>query len=243
MMDQSSVQGKGPAEPRFRLLLGPGSLPSELGRAALAEAYVWPDGTTVRANMIASLDGAVTGFNGRSGTLSDAADRAVFDTLRASCDAIVVGAGTARTEHYGPPAPGRLLVVVSRSGQLPDRLRAASDGVVLVIPESSAASVPPSLAADQVWVLGGADVPPAAVLERLRARGRSRILHEGGPRLLSQWLAAGCVDEFCLTRAARLLGGGPGLLPRPVGDLRVRLQLLLESGGTLLGRWRVVHRD
>lgn len=232
-----------PSAPEFRTLIGPSTLPGLLDRAGLVEAYAWPDSLTVRANMIASLDGSVTGPNGRSGTLGDAADRAVFDTLRSGCDAIVVGAGTARAENYGPPGPGRLLVVVSRSGQLPDRLLADSTGVVLALPESAAASAPCSLPKDRVWALAGVQISPMDVLARLRGDGRRRILHEGGPRLLAQWLEAGCVDELCLTRAARLLGGGPGLLPSPVGDLRARLQLLLESGGTLLGRWHVVRDD
>lgn len=242
-MNEPALPDAVPAEPEFRTLVGPGGLARVLDRAGLVEAYAWPDGLTVRANMIASLDGAVTGPNGRSGSLGDAADRAVFQTLRAGCDAIVVGAGTARAENYGPPGPGRLLVIVSRSGHLPDRLVADSAGVVLAIPKDGATAVAQSLRRDQIWTFAGPEISPADVLARLRHEGRRRILHEGGPRLLAQWLAAGCIDELCLTRVARLLGGGPGLVPSPVGDLRTRLQLLLESGGTLLGRWQIGRDD
>src|SRR5262249_42938391 len=54
----------------------------------------------------ASLDGAAT-VRGRTGGLSGEADRQVFAMLRALADVIVVGAGTARVEGYGPVRPGR----------------------------------------------------------------------------------------------------------------------------------------
>src|SRR5262249_56336246 len=56
--------------------------------------------------MVASLDGAAT-VRGRTGGLSGEADRQVFAMLRALADVIVVGAGTARVEGYGPVRPGR----------------------------------------------------------------------------------------------------------------------------------------
>src|SRR2546429_257573 len=56
--------------------------------------------------MVASLDGAAT-VRGRTGGLSGGADRQVFALLRALADVIVVGAGTARTEGYGPVPPGK----------------------------------------------------------------------------------------------------------------------------------------
>ena len=47
--------------------------------------------------------------------------------LRALCDAIVVGAGTARDEGYGPAA--KPLVLVSRRGEVPEKLRDARAGI------------------------------------------------------------------------------------------------------------------
>ncbi len=55
----------------------------------------------VRLNMISTLDGATT-FAGRSGGLGGPADRLVFAVLRSLSDVVLVGAGTARAEHYGP---------------------------------------------------------------------------------------------------------------------------------------------
>ncbi len=58
--------------------------------------------------MITSLDGSVTGSDGLSGSLNDAADHAVFATLRSLSDVILMGAGgTVRAEHYGGSPTGR----------------------------------------------------------------------------------------------------------------------------------------
>jgi riboflavin biosynthesis pyrimidine reductase len=61
-----------------------------------------PDRPWLLTNMIASSDGAIT-VEGRSGSLGTEADKAVFSTLRSLADVVLVGAGTARTEGYGPP--------------------------------------------------------------------------------------------------------------------------------------------
>ena len=77
-----------------------GDLPEARGRPA------------VRLNMIASVDGATT-VGGVSGGLGGPADKRVFSVLRALADAVLVAAGTARAEAYGPSPV--LIAVVSRS--------------------------------------------------------------------------------------------------------------------------------
>jgi len=50
-------------------------------------------------------------------------------------------------------------------------------------------------------------VPPTAVIEVLqREFGVELLLHEGGPRLLGSFLAAGCLDELFLTVAPQVAG-------------------------------------
>src|SRR5436189_936743 len=72
----------------------------------LEAAYAAPTDTIpaspfVRVNMISSFDGAIA-VGGRSGLLGGPADRRVFRVLRSLADVILVGAGTARAEGYGP---------------------------------------------------------------------------------------------------------------------------------------------
>ncbi|MBF6087868.1 pyrimidine reductase family protein [Nocardia cyriacigeorgica] len=70
----------------------------------LFRLYGYPTGLDrpwVRANFVSSIDGAVTS-DGRSAGLGTDADRTVFFALRELADVVLVGAGTARTENYGP---------------------------------------------------------------------------------------------------------------------------------------------
>src|SRR5512132_4675360 len=56
----------------------------------------------VLGNMIATVDGAATDPTGRSAGLGGPADRQVFSVIRAVADIVLAGAGTVRTERYGP---------------------------------------------------------------------------------------------------------------------------------------------
>ncbi|MDF1604969.1 dihydrofolate reductase family protein [Nocardioides sp. YIM 152315] len=194
----------------MRVLVGPDT-------DDLAELYAAPgDRPWLRVNMVSTVDGAATGDSGRSGSINNAADKRVFDHLRATADVIVVGAGTARTEGYGPA--DRPIVVVSRRDEVPEGLRGAPPGSVLVEP------------------LGDA----AGFRRRLVDRGWTRILCEGGPSLLHDLLRGGVVDELCTTTVPRLVGGpGPRIVAGPALDVPLRLHTLLEVDGTLLARWLV----
>ncbi|WP_460835514.1 dihydrofolate reductase family protein [Nocardioides hungaricus] len=219
----------------MRVLVGPGGAdPEDLGTLYAAPADPW-----LRVNMVGTVDGAATGESGRSGSISDAADRAVFAHLRATADAIVVGAGTARAEGYG--VAGVPLVVVSRRGEVPERLRGAPPGAVLLATYAAAERLDEArdlLGADHVLVLGSHRVDLAGLRRSLVDRGRTRLLAEGGPHLLRDLLAAGVVDELCTTTVPRLIAGThPRITAGPPLDVPLRLHTLLERDGTLLARW------
>jgi riboflavin biosynthesis pyrimidine reductase len=55
-------------------------------------------------NMVSTADGRAT-LKGRSGSISGAADRALFHGLQRAVDGVLVGAGTVRTERYGRIIP------------------------------------------------------------------------------------------------------------------------------------------
>jgi RibD domain-containing protein len=67
--------------------------------SGLVELYPRNPGPTMRANFIASVDGAVT-VDGLSGGLHGPGDKEIFDSLRMVCDALIVGAGTIKAEKY-----------------------------------------------------------------------------------------------------------------------------------------------
>jgi riboflavin biosynthesis pyrimidine reductase len=207
----------------------------------LAELYRPPSLPWLRVNMVSTLDGAANGDSGKSGSINNEADKRIFHALRQHADAIVVGAGTARTERYRvAPVP---LVVVSHRGLVPQQLHDAPTGKVLLVTcadSTGLADARAVLGDEQVLVCGQGQVDLAAMKAALVERGFRDLLSEGGPHLLRDLLAEGVADELCLTWVPRVIGGvHPRILEGAPVDLSMRLVLLLEEQGTLIGRWLV----
>jgi riboflavin-specific deaminase-like protein len=219
-------------------------------------------------NMVATVDGRAT-LGGRSGPISDRADRALFHGLRAAVDAVLVGAGTVRAERYGRiiADPDRRELRRRRGlGEEPlacivsGRLALDEDIPLLAEPEarvviltSSPASMPAS-AAQIEYVRSARDgrLDLRAGLIELRERfGVERVLCEGGPHLCAQLLAAGLVDELFLTVAPKLAGGEPAggealrILAGGELDPALELELLavLREGSSLFLRYCVSARE
>jgi len=219
-----------------RTLIGPES-------DDLAELYAPPSLPWLRVNMVSTLDGAANGDSGKSGSINNEADKRVFHALRDQADAIVVGAGTARTERYRVAAVP--LVVVSHRGLVPEQLKDAPPGKVLLVTCADSPGLDgcrSTLGTDQVIVVGQSQVDLVAMKAELVDRGFGNLLSEGGPHLLRDLLAAGVVDELDLTWVPRLIGGvHPRILEGASVDHEMRLALLVEDEGTLIGRWLVEH--
>ncbi len=202
--------------------------PSPLDDEAVLAAYAVPDRPFMRVNFVTSADGAVT-VDGRAGKLGGPADKRVFDLLRVPCDAVMVGAGTLRIEGYGP------MVVDERHRELrrarrrtPQPALVAVSGMLDLDPAHPMFTQAPV----RPWVLTREDAPQdrrAALAEvaevvmcgrsvvdleyglaRLAEAGIRQVVCEGGPHLFGTELAAGVLDELCLTVAPRLAGAGAG---------------------------------
>jgi riboflavin biosynthesis pyrimidine reductase len=93
----------------------------------------------------------------------------------------------------------------------------------------------------EVVTAGDERVDPVRAVAALRERGLGRVLVEGGPALNADWLAAGVVDELCLTLAPALVGEHG---PRLAGPLSARVDLaltgLLVDGSEVLLRYAVL---
>ena len=215
----------------------------------------------VAMSMVTSLDGA-TAVGGRSGPLGGEPDRAVFRAVRAIADVVLVAAGTARTERYGPvrlseaaaaarddagrpPGPPRLVVV---SGSLDLDLSRAAEGPVRPLVLTTEDADPSRRAAleelAEVRAYGHGSVALAAALADLRADGVGVVVCEGGPSLNASLVEADLVDEWCLTVAPNVVGGDSRRVVHgapELGDAARPLDLvsLLEEDGVLLGRWIV----
>jgi riboflavin biosynthesis pyrimidine reductase len=197
----------------------------------------------VIANFVSTLDGVVSyEIKGQAGgstiSGSDTADGFIMGLLRASADAIIVGAGTihdASSESLWIPEytyPGAkqlfkeyrinvlhqpeypLLVVVSGSGRLEleraiFRTPGLRTAVITTLAgrdalERAGATKLSSIQIHAQDAKGGI-IAPMAMLRLLYAQlGVRRLLHEGGPALFGQFLAAEAVDEFFLTLSPQI---------------------------------------
>ncbi|MFE6591549.1 pyrimidine reductase family protein [Streptomyces sp. NPDC057781] len=257
-----------PVTPVTDQTAGPGSggTDREWSLAELAAAYAYPEqdgrpGAWLRANMVSTLDGAAQ-HDGRSQPISSAADMRVFGTLRALADVVVAGAETVRQEGYRPArsraefaelrraagqSPAPAIAVVSASLELDFSLPLFTSPLVPTLVLTGAAAAPDRIAAAEkagarVVIAGdGVGVDPARAVDALVALGHTRLLTEGGPRLLGQFVTAGVLDELCLTVSpmltagdAQRIAGGPSVeAPR-----RFALASLLEEEGFLFTRYR-----
>jgi riboflavin biosynthesis pyrimidine reductase len=215
----------------MRTLLGP--------EGDLREVYAAPETPWLRVNMVSTIDGAATGESGLTASINNEPDQRVFRLLRELADCVVVGAGTARTEGYPPlDVP---LVVVSRSGRVPEALRDAERGRVLLATCSHAPGLDEAraiLGEAHVLVLGSHRVDLAQLKQELVDRGFREILCEGGPHLLRDLLDQGVADEVACTFVPRLVSGSHRrITDGPPVDVSLRLHTIVEEDGTLLGRW------
>jgi riboflavin biosynthesis pyrimidine reductase len=192
----------------------------------------------VRANFIASVDGAISA-GGLSRGLQTKGDNRVFAALRDLADVVLVGSGTARAEGYAPieisPARTQLRTDRGLAGKLPTAVVSGSlrldpsaplyqDPTTIVLTTSRAdASIRAAMNA-QLLDCGDDDVDLHEVVRALRDQGLTRVLCEGGPTLLASMAGVGALDELCLSIAPLLAGPGSGRLtagsawdgPRPL---------------------------
>jgi riboflavin biosynthesis pyrimidine reductase len=219
-------------------------LPSPAAPITIAEAYdverrPWPDRPWIGLCMVTSLDGSVS-VDGTSGGLGNANDLEVLLTLRDLADIVLVGAGTARGEGYGPPrTPGKRIGVVTNSGRVDlDTDLFTSGSGFLIAPQSA------DIDESRVQVIRSGDdrVDLAAGVARLHEVLASvrYVQAEGGPSLNGALLTADLIDELDLTVSPRLVGGnGPRLTTGALETERSfeLAHLLADDDGFVFSRW------
>jgi riboflavin-specific deaminase-like protein len=224
-----------------------------------ADERVGPTGRPwVMTNMVATVDGAAS-IEGVSGGIGGPADAAVFGALRAVPDVILVGAGTVRAEGYGParttaerqrrreargqePYPHIAVVTGQLDLDLNSSLFTDSPNRPMVVTTSRSSSERRDEVARvaDVVVAGDEHVDLARALSTLAGLGVKVVLCEGGPNLNGQLVAAGLLDEVCVTIAPLLAGSDASRImhgPTPTQPEHLRLTRILEQDGTLLLRY------
>ncbi len=171
-----------------------------------------------------SVDGWITRHGEPGDAFASEADKVHFRAEIRACDACVMGAAT---------------YAISKDRMSPKTFPALRRVIWTRRPEARAAEVLPG-------VLEFTAEPPAETVARLRADGRRRCALLGGGRVNAAWLAAGLVDELCLTVESRLFGSGTPLAAAeapggPGGLLDLSLDLIearvLATGGPVLLRY------
>jgi 5-amino-6-(5-phosphoribosylamino)uracil reductase len=220
--------------------------------------------TVLSASM--SIDGYLDAGSGERLVLSNPDDLERVDAVRASCDAILVGAATVRNDDprlqvrssalragrvaRGATASPTRVTLTARADLDPGASFFApgtSDALVYCRRETSR-TARERLGGVATVVDGGEPVDLGWVVEDLHRRGVRRLMVEGGGSVHTQFLSGGLADELHLVvapffvgdgRAARFVGNGA--FPwRP--DRRATLADVTQIGDVALLRYALSPR-
>ena len=212
----------------------------------------------VTLKLATSLDGRIATASGESRWITGPAARRLVHAMRASHDAVLVGAGTARADD--PALTVRDLGAVRQ----PVRVVLAKD---LDLPREGRLAT--GEGAGPLWLLHGPGVPetarsfwsgrgaemievssddagrpkPDAALAALGDRGLTRVFCEGGGGLAASLLKADLVDRLAVFGAGLVLGGdglpatGPLGLNRLAEARRFDLVDVREVGADVVHQW------
>jgi len=187
----------------------------------------------VIAKWAMTLDGRLAAADGSSRWISSEESRRRVHEVRRISDAVLVGSGTAVADepsltvrHVEPlPERGQPTRVIMDSGLAIDAAREPARSaaeVPVIVYTSEDALAGRGNRADALRRAGcdlvavprvEAGLSPEAVVQDLGRRGMSRILVEGGARILGSFFAAGLVDRVMIFMAPRLLGSADALGP------------------------------
>ncbi len=210
-----------------------------------------------------SLDGHIDDATEARLFLSNDEDFDRVDEVRAASDAILVGAETIRRDNPRllvrsqqrrdarvaaghPPSPAK--VTLTCSGRLDPAASfftaTIGDAPRLVYCPTSAVATATKAVGDLATIVNaGPELELPVLLADLRSRGISRLMVEGGTRVLTQFLTAGLADELHLVvtpffvgqpEAPRFVDGGTFAWN---SDHRMRLVEVRQMGDAVLLRY------
>ncbi|MGC4861650.1 RibD family protein [Micromonospora sp. DT68] len=213
-----------------------------------------------------SIDGYIDDASEQRLLLSNDDDLDRVDAVRASCDAILVGAATVRRDDprllvrsaarraervaRGRPASPTKVTLTARGDLDPTaRFFTAGDSARLVYcATGSVEKARERLGRLATVVDANEPVDPAWILADLADRGVRRLMVEGGGTVHAQFLTAGLADELHLVVAPFFVGDGRA--PRFVGEgrfpwhpgRRARLAETRQIGDVVLLRYALSDR-
>ncbi len=210
--------------------------------------------------LAASLDGRIATDTGESRWITGPRARAEVHLMRAQADAVLVGAGTVRSDdprldvrHGGVAGANPVRVVVSGALSLPrdgNLARTAAEIPLWLCHDPEAGddrrAAWRELGAELIEIPFQADgqLDLSAMMRRLGDRGITRVLCEGGGRLAAALVSDELVDEVVSYTAGLVLGSEaiPAVGPLDVDALplapRFRLVDVASVGPDVRSRWQ-----
>ena len=167
-----------------------------------------------------SLDGRIALPNGCSKWITNEKARSTVHSLRAKCDAVIVGGGTVRVDNPLLTSRGKidhepLRVVFSRSLDLPKSANLWDTKIAQTLiaygPEADKSFLSFLPEGPEKLPLQSND--PNELLVALAQKGCNRILWECGPELATSAVKENCVQELVVFIAPKLLGGESSMNP------------------------------
>lgn len=183
-----------------------------------------------------SIDGFIDTAADERLLLSNETDFDRVDAVRASCDAILVGAATVRNDNPRllvrsperrsarvarglPPSPTKVTVTCrAKLDEQASFFTAGESEKLVYCASETVAEARERLGAVATVVDGGQPVDMTRLSEDLHGRGVNRLMVEGGGMVHTQFLTAGLADELQLVVAPFFVGDATA--PRFVGDGR-----------------------
>lgn len=219
----------------------------------------------VLLSVASSVDGFIDDATDTRLRLSNDEDFDRVDAVRATVDAILVGANTIRRDDprllvrsearraervARGLRPNPVKVTVTASGDVDPSGKFFTNGETpKIVYASSAATANLTRALDGVAevVDAGDPIELTKVLSDLRARGVGRLMVEGGTTMHTQFLTLGLADEVQLVVAPFFVGDpkaprfvGPGVFPQNSG-CRMELAEVRQIGDCALLRYLVAR--
>jgi 3,4-dihydroxy 2-butanone 4-phosphate synthase/GTP cyclohydrolase II len=197
-----------------------------------------------------TVDGRIATRLGDARWISSEAERRISHGLRAACDAVLVGVGTAIVDDPQltvrmVPGSSPLRVVLDSTLRLPPTARLLDNqaGTIVITTEHSSEERRSALRARAVGVhvvdAGPRGVDLASALRALRELGVASLLVEGGGRVITSFFAEKLVDRLVLGIAPTIMGTGIDAVgdldvARVAESIRLTNRSVHEAGGDLL---------
>lgn len=170
----------------------------------------------VTVKLATSLDGKIALANGESRWITGPEARRYAHLLRAQHDAIMVGAGTVKADDPeltcrlpGMEAKNPVRVIMDSRTQLPANCKlftTANQTPTWVVTRKQQGDFPDSVKALTAQQENAGYINAATALSLLAAQGITRLLVEGGSKLVTSLWQADMIDQLIWIRAPKVLG-------------------------------------